>query len=125
MTDEDTSNTERIKKAAQLILKDEIRHLQLVPSVALKLLNLTNDDNAKIEHLSRIIETEPVLAAKILKQVNSAAYALPNKITSISRDVTILGFSNVRQLALNLLLYNRLIQQNSAHKFVFLFFWQH
>ncbi len=125
MTDEDTSNTERIKKAAQLILKDEIRHLQLVPSVALKLLNLTNDDNAKIEHLSRIIETEPVLAAKILKQVNSAAYALPNKITSISRAVTILGFSIVRQLALNLLLYNRLIQQNSAHKFDFLFFWQH
>ncbi len=125
MTDEDTSNTERIKKAAQLILKDEIKHLQLVPSVALKLLNLTNDDNAKIENLSRIIETEPVLAAKILKQVNSAAYALPNKITSINRAVTILGFSIVRQLALNLLLYNRLIQQNSAHKFDFLYFWQH
>lgn len=85
-------NTETLQKAAQLILKDEIRHLQLVPSVALKLLKLTNDDNAKIENLSRIIETEPVLAAKILKQVNSAAYALPNKTTSLNRAVTILGF---------------------------------
>lgn len=123
MTDED--DTELIKKAARSILKDEIKHLQLVPSVALKLLNLTNDDNAKIESMSRIIETEPVLAAKILKQVNSAAYALPNKITSINRAVTILGFSTVRQLALNLLLYNKLIQQNASQRFEFLFFWQH
>jgi len=123
MTDEDDLGL--INKAARSILKDEIKHLQLVPSVALKLLNLTNDDNAKIESLSRIIETEPVLAAKILKQVNSAAYALPNKITSINRAVTILGFSTVRQLALNLLLYNRLIKQNAPQIFDFLFFWQH
>jgi len=125
MTDEDKDNTELIKKAARSILKDEIKHLQLVPSVAIKLLKLTNDDNARIEHLSLIIETEPVLAAKILKQVNSAAYALPNKITSISRAVTMLGFSSVRQLAINLLLYNKLIQQGSKRAFDLLFFWQH
>ncbi len=118
-------NTETLQKAAQLILKDEIRHLQLVPSVALKLLKLTNDDNAKIENLSRIIETEPVLAAKILKQVNSAAYALPNKTTSLNRAVTILGFSTVRQLALTLLFYNKLIQQNTPQRFDLLLFWQH
>ncbi len=123
MTDE--HNTELLKKAARLILKDEIKHLQLVPSVALKLLKLTNDDNAKIESLSRIIETEPVLAAKILKQVNSAAYALPNKTTSLNRAVTMLGFSTVRQLALTLLLYNKLIQQKSAQQFDLLIFWQH
>jgi len=125
MTDEDKDHTELIKKAARSILKDEIKHLRLVPSVALKLLKLTNDDNARIEHLSLIIETEPVLAAKILKQVNSAAYALPNKITAINRAVTLLGFSSVRQLAINLLLYNKLIQQDSKRAFDLLFFWQH
>lgn len=125
MTDENKDDNELIRKATQAILKDEIKHLHLVPSVAIKLLNLTNDDNARIENLSRIIETEPVLAAKILKQVNSAAYALPNKITSINRAVTILGFSTVRQLTLNLLFYNKLIQQNSKQTFDLLFFWQH
>lgn len=125
MTAEDKDNTELIKKAARSILKDEIKHLQIVPSVALKLLQLTNDDNARIESLSWIIETEPVLAAKILKQVNSAAYALPNKITAINRAVNMLGFSAVRQLALNLLFYNQLIQQNSAQAFDLVHFWQH
>ncbi|MDI1230483.1 MAG: HDOD domain-containing protein [Methylobacter sp.] len=125
MTDQDTDDTGRIKKAASLILKDDIKHLQLIPSVALKLLTLTNDDNARIDSLSRIIETEPMLTAKILRQVNSAAYALPNKITSTNRAVTLLGFSTVRQLALNLLIYNNLKRQNPSQLFDLLFFWQH
>ncbi len=115
----------KIKRAAQLILKDEIEPLQLVPSVAIKLLKLTNDENAKIDDLTRIIETEPTLAAKILRNVNSAAYSLPNKITSINRAVNILGFSTVRRIALAQLFYNKLIRHNPKQKFNQLFFWQH
>jgi diguanylate cyclase (GGDEF)-like protein/putative nucleotidyltransferase with HDIG domain len=125
MTDENKDNTELINKAAHSMLKGDIKHLRLISSAAIKLLQLTNNDDTRIEHLSLIIETEPVLAAKILKQVNSAAYALPNKITSIKRAVNILGFSTVRQLAINLLFYNKLIQQNSKQAFDLLFFWQH
>lgn len=125
MANENWDNTGKIKEAARLILKDEIKHLQIVPSVAIKLLNLTSNDNARIEDLSRIIETEPTLAATILKNVNSAAYALPNKIASIKHAVNILGFSAVRQLALNLLFYDQLIKHDSRQLFDFLFFWQH
>jgi diguanylate cyclase (GGDEF)-like protein/putative nucleotidyltransferase with HDIG domain len=121
----DKDSPEQIKKAAQSIVKGETKQLHLISSVAIKLLQLTSDDNAKIEHLSLIIETEPVLAAKILKQINSAAYALPKKITSIHRAVSMLGFATVRQLAINLLFYNKLIQQNSKQAFDLLFFWQH
>jgi diguanylate cyclase (GGDEF)-like protein/putative nucleotidyltransferase with HDIG domain len=123
MTDKDEA--ELIKKAAQAILKNEIKRLQLVSPVALKLLKLTNDEDASIDHLAQIIETEPVLAAKILNQVNSAAYGLPNTLTSIKRAVHMLGFSAVRQLALNLQFHNKLIQQNANNAFDLLFFWQH
>lgn len=125
MANENRDNIEIIKEAARLILKNEIKHLQIVPSVAIKLLNLTSDDNVRIEDLSRTIETEPTLAATILRNVNSAAYALPNKITSIKYAVNILGFSAVRQLALSRLFYNNLIKYNSHQIFDFLFFWQH
>lgn len=125
MTDKDKEEIILIKKAAQSILKDEIEHLDLVSPVALKLLKLSNDDNTKIESLSQLIETEPVLAAKILKQVNSVAYALPTTITSINRAVSMLGFSVVRQLALTLQFHSKLTQQNSTKSFDLLFFWQH
>ena len=122
MTDKSMDDTESLKKAARAILKNEIKHLQLVPAAAIKLLALNNDDNTSIENLSRIIETEPVLAAKILKQVNSAAYALPNKTTSIKHAVTMLGLSAVRQLAINLLFYDKITQQDPSKSFNVLFF---
>jgi two-component system cell cycle response regulator len=125
MTNQDKDNSGLIRESAQSILKDEIKHLRLIPSVALKLINLTNDNNTEIEELTRIIETDPVLAAEILKQVNSAVYGLPNKIISIRRAVTMLGFSAVRQLALNQLFYNKLAQQKPKQSFDLLFFWQH
>lgn len=125
MTDEDKEGAERIKQTAQSILKNEIKYLDLVSPAALKLLKLTNDDDTRIDNLSHIIETEPVLAAKILKQVNSAVYALPNKMTSINRAVNMLGFSTVRQLALNLQFHDKLIQQTPSKTFDLLFFWQH
>jgi len=125
MTDNDRDALENIRSAARSILKQEINYLQLVPSVAVKLLKLTHDDNAKAEDLTRIIETEPTLAARILRNVNSAAYYIPNKTTSIKRAVNILGFSAVRQLALNLLFYNKMIKHDPKQQFNQLFFWQH
>ena len=125
MADESRNATETIRETARLILKEEIKHLQIVPAAAIKLLNLTNDDKTRIEDLSKIIETEPTLAAEILKNVNSAAYALPNKITSIEHSVKMMGFSAVRQLALNLLFYDKLIKHSSQKIFDVLIYWQH
>lgn len=125
---------ESISKTARSFLRNEIKHLPLVPSAAIKLLELAKDDNAGLEDLSRIIETEPTLAVKILQNVNSAAYGLSNNVTSISRAVNLLGFSAVRQLALDLLFYDNLInnrinnntvKNNATQKFDPLFFWQH
>lgn len=114
-----------INKAANAILKHKVDRLQVIPSVAIRLLRLTNDENANIADLSQLIETEPTLAAKVLRNVNSAAFALSHKITSIKRAVNILGFSDVRQLALNQLFYNKLINHKAKQEFDQLFFWQH
>ncbi|MGR9116085.1 MAG: HDOD domain-containing protein [Gammaproteobacteria bacterium] len=117
--------SERIAKAARAVLKKEVRHLQLIPVAAVKLLKLTNDENTKVKDLSRVIETEPALAAKVLRIVNSAAFCLPKKITSIKHAVNMLGFSAVRQTALDQLFYNRLIRHQAKQLFDQLFFWQH
>jgi len=114
-----------INQAADLILKHKVERLQVFPAAALKLLRLTNDEKTKVGDLSQLIETEPTLAAKVLRNVNSAAFALAHKVTSIKRAVSILGFSSVRQLALNQLFYNKLIHHQANKEFDQLFFWQH
>lgn len=114
-----------VSQAADSILKHEIDGLQIIPAAAIKLLRLTQDERTNVVDLSQLIETEPTLAAKVLRNVNSAAFALSHKVTSIKRAVNILGFSSVRQLALNQLFYNKLIQHKAKEEFDQLFYWQH
>ena len=119
------ANLQSLRDATDAILKNEVKHLPLVSSVALKLLELTNDDLANFADLTHIIETEPTLAAKTLRHVNSAAYGLNHKVTSVHRAVNLLGFSAVRQLAIDLLFYDKLIKRTVSKAFDPLFFWQH
>lgn len=91
----------------------------------LKLLQLSNDENAQAKDLSRIIATDPALTARILKVVNSAAYGLPHKILSINHALSILGFSAIRRIATEQLLYNQLIKNSGNRRFNQLYFWQH
>lgn len=119
------ANLQSLRDASAAILKNEIKHLPLVSPVALKLLELTNNEHANFEDLTHIIETEPSLAAKTLRHVNSAAYGLHNKVTSVHRAVNLLGFSAVRQLAIDLLFYDKLIKRTRNKLFDPLFFWQH
>lgn len=119
------AKVETITQAAHAILKNEVKHLPLVPTVALKLIELTTNENVAFADLARIISTDPSLATKILRHVNSAAFGLAFKITSISHAVKFLGFSAVRQLAIDLLFYDQLIKSARKPKFDKLYFWQH
>jgi len=119
------SPAQQITQAADAILKHQVDRLDVIPAVAIKLLRLTNDENSSVSDLSHIIQTEPTLTAKVLRNVNSAAFALPHKVTSIKRAINILGFSAVRQLTLNQLFYKKLVSHNTKQEFDRLFFWQH
>lgn len=110
---------------AKSALKGEIRKLQMIPAAAVTLLKLTENESTTINELTHVIETEPVLAVQLLKLVNSAAFNRPVKITSIKRAVIVLGFTEVKQISLDLLLFGKLIQQNQNTKFDQLYFWQH
>jgi diguanylate cyclase (GGDEF)-like protein/putative nucleotidyltransferase with HDIG domain len=125
MSSENNDEIESRRKAARSALKSEIKQLLLVSPVASNLMHLTNDDTSKIEDISRLIENDPALAAKILQNVNSAAYGLPKQISSIHRAVNLLGVSAVRRISLALIFYNRLIKLGGKQPFDPLFFWQH
>ena len=116
---------ESLKISAKSILNHEISNLQIIPPVAVKLLKLTNDESASFSDLSFIIETEPALSIEVLRLVNSAFYNYPHKVMSIKRAVTLLGFSAVRQIALNLLFFKKMIKHQGKHEFNQIFFWQH
>ena len=72
------------------------------PEVAARLLDATKDPEAGAERLASLIEADPGLASRVLRLVNSAAYALPGTVSTIRHAVTLLGTKEIQGLALAL-----------------------
>ncbi|KAA0875378.1 EAL and HDOD domain-containing protein [Nitrincola tapanii] len=67
--------------------------------IMLQLIQSLHDPNVSPETLEKLIIQDPVLTYKLLRIVNSAAYALVREIESIAQAVVLLGLEQVRKWA--------------------------
>ncbi len=81
---------------------DSIRDLPSLPAIVLKVNQVLQDLNTTADQLSRAIETDPAMAAKILKLVNSSSYGFKSAISSIDKAVIILGFNTIQHAVVSL-----------------------
>ena len=95
------SKEELIKKAGDI---------NVLPSVARKILDALGEESFSINDLEHIIETDQALAVKVLKISNSALYGLTQEITSLQQALMVLGVKTIRSLVLSIStksLYNK------------------
>jgi HD-like signal output (HDOD) protein len=78
-----------------------IKDMPTLPSVAARIFSVTNDPEASVEKLRDIVSTDQVVAGRILRAVNSAYFGFPRQIDTLSKAIVILGFNNVRSIALS------------------------
>ncbi len=84
-------------------------------SQTIALLNkLKSSDDGSPSELSNIILRDYALTLKILKLVNSVGYLQFGEVTTISRAIMLLGFENIRNIALSLLLFEQFSGSSSA-----------
>ena len=74
--------------------------LYTLPKVYLEVKKVIDNPDATMADLSRAISIDPGMTATVLKLVNSAFYAMPRKVETISRAVGILGMQPVHDLTL-------------------------
>jgi|GEM_PF-311576 len=91
-----------------------VERMPAFPRSVQQILELTRDINCPPKKLVEVIETDPVIAIKILRIVNSAYFSLPSKITSINQSVVYLGLNTLKNLALNFSTIGMLPQHNAA-----------
>ncbi len=82
-------------------IAENIRDLPTLPTVATEIFNITNDPDADVEDLKRIVSTDQVVAGRIMRAVNSAYYGFPRQIDNLTKAIVILGFNNVRSITLS------------------------
>jgi HD-like signal output (HDOD) protein len=80
---------------------DRIIDLPTLPQVVTRIMSLLEDPSSSAKDINDVMCQDPALVAKILKVVNSAFYGLPNRVSSISQAVVILGFNTVKSLAVS------------------------
>jgi HD-like signal output (HDOD) protein len=66
-----------------------------------KVMEICSRTDASPNELNKVISLDPVLTGKVLKLVNSAYYSLVNKVTSLTRAITMLGMNTVKNMALS------------------------
>ncbi len=81
-------------------LTRRVHDLPTLPAVYQQVEALTRDPSASSAQLAQLLSRDPVLTARLLRVVNSARYALTERVTTISRAVSILGHRTVRDTVL-------------------------
>lgn len=66
----------------------------------LRVVKEASNPDASVEHIGRSIGADPAFTAEILRTVNSPFYSVRTTVTTIPRAITVLGWRNLRNLAL-------------------------
>lgn len=104
------STTDRLAaKESRFGLLDQVRDLPSLPQVLVGISRVASDPKADAGDLAEVILKDQAITIKVLRIANSAQYALcPQRITTVSRAVVLLGFESVRAIALAVGAYNLL-----------------
>jgi putative nucleotidyltransferase with HDIG domain len=79
----------------------KVDQIPTFPKVAQRALELLRNENVDYRKLEEVIKTDPGIAANFLKIVNSALYALPRKVESISQAFLYLGVDQIKFILLS------------------------
>jgi putative nucleotidyltransferase with HDIG domain len=75
--------------------------LPSLPSIVYELSQVVNDPMSSTADVEKIMANDISLTGKVLRLVNSAYYAIPGGVSSLSRAIAYIGFDTINQLVLS------------------------
>ena len=114
------------EKRVELILQ-QLEELPTLPAVALRLLEVTADDQSSLDEVVALISSDPSLTARILQLVHRADVGVRGEVNSIHRAVVLLGFEAVRSAVLAVSVFQSFgsLSERRAPHFSRDEFWKH
>lgn len=77
-----------------------VKDLPPMPVVAVKVLELLNDQNVNYSKLGEVISNDPAVSARMLKVANSSFYSMKREIKTLEHAIAIVGERTLRSLVL-------------------------
>ncbi len=85
-------------KARRLVR--DISELPLIPTIVTRVISMLDSQEGEPDEIADLLLSDPVLAARVIRLVNSPLYRPSSEITSVKRALLFLGFRSVRDLIL-------------------------
>ena len=79
---------------------NRIYEISTLPQVAAQVMEVASDPKSGALELKEAMEVDAALSSRVLRCVNSSAYATSERISSLQHAVAFLGFKEVRNLAM-------------------------
>ncbi len=108
--------------------RDIDRFIQKMPSLSTtvgKVMEICSRTDTSPNELKKVISLDPVLTGQVLKLINSAYYSLINKVTSLTRAITMLGMNTVKNMALSTAIINIVAGSKKSKALPTRKFWAH
>ena len=102
----------------------KVRTFPSLPMIVHKITELVNTPETSAKDIEAVIAKDQVLTGKLLRLVNSPFYGFPQKVTTISRAVGIIGFEALRNLIFSSSVIN-LFRSEGSEIFRPAEFWKH
>ncbi|MCG9895622.1 MAG: HDOD domain-containing protein [Fimbriimonadaceae bacterium] len=98
--------------------------LPAMPTVLVEVVRLVDRESVTTAEIEQVLSKDAALTTKVLKVVNSAYFGLPRRVTGISHAIAILGFQQVKNLAMSLAVLNALSSSNARIRQIQTQFWE-
>lgn len=113
------------KSSIDSLLDDvEQSSISSIQRVISEIIRVMNDPLSTAKELKEIIEVDPPLTMRVLKRANSVYYARQRTISDIQEAIIWIGFSALKELALNQKIYELFGQAETIHGFSRIELWK-
>lgn len=102
-----------------------IEDLPVLPAVAVEALTLSMKDDTALDQLSKVMESDTVLTARMLRLVNNARSGLANKVSTVKQAVALAGLNQVRCALMGVLMREHLSDASQTATQAYKAFWSH
>jgi putative nucleotidyltransferase with HDIG domain len=102
-----------------------IREVSTLPHIVAQVIEVANNVNTSAIDLAEVVESDPTLAARVLRTVNAAAYGLRNRVTTIVKAISYLGFTEVRKIAITASVSSLFREEHSQGRYDRRRLWKH
>jgi len=92
--------------------------LPVLPAIAMKIIELHNDDDLYAAKVAGVISQDPSLSAKLLQITNSSFFPFRREVTNVTQAIAILGVNLAMSVALSSALI-KMLRDSESTKYAF------